>query len=181
MVAKADYLYVTPFLFHQHLVMVFALFHRAHIAYTHTIVPAVEDKRLLMARTELLKVIVDLVCSTRGTDSSLGCTVGGHFTQNRQGHVPVQGRSGGEGLFANRAVDRCILRFTSFNPIPMLGYAFLAEGVATRDSHRVFKTVQADGAGQTVVLHDQRCQPGNEMTMRLQTRQIHSRKFPTLF
>lgn len=171
-VATAYHLSVTPLLFHQHLVMVFALFHGAHIAHTHAIVPAVENKRLVMARTELLRAMAGSVRPTRRSDGSVRRAVGGHFAQHGQGHVPVQSWSSGEGVFAEWAVERCILRFASLYPIPVFGYAFLAESVATRDSDRISEPLQADGAGQTVLLHDQSCLSGNETEMRLQTGHI---------
>lgn len=169
---RRTYLSVNPFFFHQHLVMIFAFFHRAHRAHTCTVAPAVKDKRLLMVRTELLRAIFDSVCPTRRTSNSLCRVVACHFAQNGQGHVSVQGGSRGESLFANRAVEWCVLRSTLLHLIPVFGYAYLAEGVATRDSHWVFEALQADGAGQTVLLHDQTCLLGNKMKMRLQTRQI---------
>lgn len=100
-----------------------------------------------MARTELHRAIFGSVYSTRRTRGSLCRAVGGHFAQNGQGHVAVQHGSGRKDLFANRAVDEYVLSSAPLHLIPVFGYACLAKGMATGDSYRVFKTVQADGAG----------------------------------
>lgn len=137
------YLLIFPFCLQQDLLMILTFCDATFAAHRHFVLPAVIHQRLFMpiAQHHSPRSLASPHHRLSAGGSCAVCRLG----QDRQGHVTLQNRPGGELLVAHGALRADVSLALS---VPVDGDAVLAESVATGNGDRDSETLQANDTSQ---------------------------------